>query len=100
MQTALVGVLCWEKSNPAKNKMMSAPIAKVESVQPRSHHTAFDGRSEASIKITATIAHGESAHTIASGKISRKRLPIRRVSRLVEDADAGALRCPPVLQFG
>ena len=38
----------------------------------------FDGRSEASIRITATIAHGERAHTIASGSSSRKRSPTRR----------------------
>ncbi len=28
----------------------------------------FEGRSEASISITAMIAHGERAHTIASGR--------------------------------
>ena len=51
---------------------MTAPTTKVESVQPVSHHTAFEGRSEASIRITATIAHGLNAQTTASGSSSRK----------------------------
>jgi hypothetical protein len=54
----------------------------VDSVQPASHATAFVGRSEASIRMTATIAHGERAHTTPSGSNWRKRSPIRRVSRL------------------
>ena len=66
-----------EKSYPSKNRMIRTPIPKVERVHPASHATEFDGRSEASMRITATIAHGESAQTIASGRISRKRLLTR-----------------------
>ena len=46
---------------------MRTPIAIVDSVQPASQATAFDGRYEASIGITATIAHGETAHATLKG---------------------------------
>ena len=62
-----VGVLLGEKSYPPRKKTIRTPIAMVDSVQPASHATAFVGRSEASIRITATIAHGESAQTTPSG---------------------------------
>ena len=59
---------------------MIAAVTNVDSDQPASHAIAFEGRSDASIRITATIAHGESAQTIASGRISRKSSPIPRLS--------------------
>ena len=68
MHAALVEVADLEKSKPLKTKMIRKPIPNVERVQPKSHQIAFDGRSEASMRITATIAQGESAHTIASGR--------------------------------
>ena len=77
---AVVGELVPEKSYPPKKNTIRRPIPKVDSVQPASQAIAFEGRSEASIRITATIAQGERAHTIASGRSCRKRPPMRRVS--------------------
>jgi hypothetical protein len=57
-----------EKSNLLKKRMVRTPVPKVERVQPRSHQIAFERRSEASMRITATIAQGESAHRTASGR--------------------------------
>ncbi len=82
MHAVVVGVPLLEKSYPPKNRMIRTPIPKVESVQPASHATEFDGRSDASMRMTATIAQGESAQTIASGRISRKRLLMRRACHI------------------
>jgi hypothetical protein len=70
-------VLLRENSYPPRKTTIRTPITRVDSVHPTSQATEFDGRSEASIRITATIAHGERAQTIASGSNSTKISPIR-----------------------
>jgi hypothetical protein len=78
-----------EKSYPPKKNTISTPIPKVDSVHPASQAIEFEGRSDASMRITATIAQGESAQTMASGRISRKRAVIRRACHIA----AGAASC-------
>src|SRR3954447_12610660 len=101
MHATVVGVLLREKSWPPRKTTTKTPIARVDSVQPASHITELDGRSEASIRITATIAHGERAHTMASGSSSRKRSPTRALVLVVPTsprpgsvAFVASLRCP------